>query len=236
MDNLFIIRLIHWGQFKGVELTNKVLSKFRAPLRLKRDTRASGHMTSVEHRMNLFHLIEQVCAYRVPGDVVEFGTFVGETALVMAKVLQHYADKALQLYDSFEMGFGSSEDPRERLVRNFHWSGVNLPTIHDGKFEDTIPSELPEQVAFCHIDCGYGGDAIAHRDVVHTLLEQVYPRVSPGGIILLMDYADPAEEDTWNGNMGVKLACDRFFVDKPEKVGILVAGDGARGYVRKALA
>jgi O-methyltransferase len=89
-----------------------------------------------------------------------------------------------------------------------------------------LAAQLPSRIAFAHLD----GDLY---ESILTSLTHVYPRLSQGAICLIDDYADPACPG-WNGLPGVKVACDEYLRDKPERVSVLYAGDRAHGFLRKA--
>jgi hypothetical protein len=60
-------------------------------------------MTNIEVRMNLFHLVRQVCFFNVEGEIAELGSFTGETAALLGKVCNYYSpNKNLLIYDIFE--------------------------------------------------------------------------------------------------------------------------------------
>jgi O-methyltransferase len=59
--------------------------------------------------------------------------------------------------------FTKSEDIQEILIANFRRSKLKLPILHKGYFHQTLPKELPDEIAFAHLDCGYGGDKIEHK-------------------------------------------------------------------------
>ena len=160
-------------------------------------------------RLNLYHLLSQVLAYNVKGDIVEAGCFRGLTAVFLAEILLHLgSDKKLYLYDSFE-GLPSStvEDQIEEIglfavntsVVLDNFSGLPKPIICKGWFQDTMPSQLPSQVAFAHLDCDLYGS-------IKLALENIYPRLSTGGIIAIHDYEHPKFK-------GVKKAVDEFCLD-----------------------
>ncbi len=83
--------------------------------------------------------------------------------------------------------------------------GKKLPTIHPGWFDETLPVELPEPIAFGYLDGDFYGS-------IMTSLKYCVPRMAPGGILIIDDYADvAANPGVWNGLPGVKQACDEYF-------------------------
>lgn len=61
--------------------------------------------------------------------------------------------------------------------------GYEAPKIHfhQGKVEDTIPSEAPETIALLRLDTDW------YESTRHEL-EHLYPQLSPGGILIIDDY------------------------------------------------
>ncbi len=240
MDNTFLEEGFYWRSQNPphIRFLNKLLGRFRVPLRVKLPLNPLRDMTTLEMRINLFHLVEQVCVAGVAGELAEFGVFTGETATIFGDVARtHAPEKVLHLYDNFATSFALREPIRPRLEANLAARNLTNFRIHEGYFEQTVPSELPERLAFVHVDCGFGGDAVAvakHVEVLLHLFEHVYPRLAPGGILALMDYCDPERLRVELAvNPGVQLAADRFFAGRPEKVAVLLAGEAGLGYVRK---
>jgi len=228
---------------KRHRLGNKVLNKLRLNAQLV--PKPPG-MASIEARMNVFHLASQTAAYQVIGDVIEVGCNAGESSIVLQKVLHAYApEKQLHVFDSFEgLPELQKEDAKdgvyekgamtaklEHFKKNFSDVGLELPHIHKGWFEETVPSCLPDQVSFALVD----GDL--YSSTKH-LLPHVYERLTPGAICLFGVYYDdailprPYTASPFK-SPGVKRACDEFFKDKPEKVSVLYAGEYSNGYFRK---
>lgn len=236
MHNTFITRDFDWAHAgsRSVRAANRLLRLLGRRARV-RAPHSTGYMTSVEMRMNLYHLVSQVLGYGVPGDLIEVGSFVGQTAVLMSKVLEGEGDGArrLHVYDSFE-GLWDTPDPLGLLQQNFRAQKLPLPEIHKGWFQDTLPAELPDTIAFAHVDCGWGGPPDEHGRILELVMSAIYPRLSRGAICSIVDYCDPAQgwvlEDL---NPGVKPAIDRFLADKPESVSILYACEYGHAYIRK---
>lgn len=236
MHNIFITRYFDWAPKESwkVRAVNQLLTRLGRHARVVPPGN-TGEMTNVEQRMNMYHLLSQVLVYGVPGAIVELGSFTGQCAALFAKVIEHYdPTRELHVYDSFEDDQASGvRDVKAELVSGFERLGLRLPVIHQGWFQDLLPSELPEQIAFAHIDAGPGLSHAHLRASVSHCLEHVYPRLPPGAIGLLMDYCDPALNASWNLNPAVKEAADAFFEGKPESVSVLYAGELSHGYFRK---
>ena len=219
-----------------LRLINRILK--RRPLRLRIERAIDGRidMTTIEQRVHLMQLLTVVVQYDVPGDVVELGTFEGKTAVLLTRVLEELrSPKKLHVYDAFDVGYflGERVDVLARLHQNFASAGARLPEIHTGYFDQTLPAQLPEKIAFVHLDVGIGPHPDRHKGVMLKCLESIYPRLAPGGICLLMDYNDGSFPDVPDGHPGVRQATDEFLHDKPEKPITLYGGQGAMAYFRR---
>lgn len=215
---------------------------------------------NIEQGVNLWHLLNQVLVAGVPGDVVELGSLTGMTAAVIQRTLEDFgSSKGLHLYDSFEgLPIPTSEDGNcplipgnfkvsmEHTVKRFNDLGLGLPNIVAGWFTDTLPWALPEQIAFAHLDGDLYGSTLVS-------MQEVYPRLSPGAVVLVDDYADTGlcseivkayGDNIYWKNMGrrcqasnwlpgVQKACEEFLADKPEEMTVLIAGDERHAFFRK---
>lgn len=192
-------------------------------------------MSSIEQRISYYHLLKRVIDHQVPGDVVEFGTFTGYSAMLFQKVIeQSNSDKTLHVYDSFEIQFTRSGSIQEILTQNFTIAKLKVPIMHKGYFEDTLPTQLPISVSFVHMDCGFGGDKFQHRDILLFCLNQVYPKLSKGAVCILMDYmSEDGIRDGVDVNPGVVLAAEEFLKDKPETMVGLYGYQCYHGYFVK---
>ena len=222
----------------------------------------SCHMLNIEEEMNIYHLLSQAVLLGVPGEVVELGCFDGRTAAIMQKTLDELkSDKKLHLYDAFEgLPAPTEKDGDCLLVEGGCWTvpseiprifrnaglGDKLPLIHKGWFKDTLKNQLPDQICFAHLD----GDM--YTSIMESL-ENVYPRLAKGAIVVIDDYCEPGLhkeiEELINKNAytiessrkvkitdlapGVKRACDEFLADKKEKVHVLISGEERQGFFRK---
>ncbi|WP_113651829.1 TylF/MycF/NovP-related O-methyltransferase [Pedobacter namyangjuensis] len=192
-------------------------------------------MTTVEQRISYFHLLNRVIDTKVRGEIIEFGTFTGYCALLFQNVIeQSKSGKELHLYDSFETQFMETGNIQDILIANFKKAKLQVPIMHKGYFQDTLPTQLPDEVAFVHMDCGFGGDKFEHRDILLFCLNQVYPKLSKGAICVLMDYMGAEGiEGGYDVNPGAKLAADEFLKDKPETMVALYGNECYHGYFVK---
>ncbi len=82
--------------------------------------------------------------------------------------------------------------------------GAENVTYVEGFFPESADRiTLPAQIAVAHVDCDL-------HDPMAAALERFYPRMAPGGIMLLHDYGS----GHWPG---ATQAIDGFFADKLEK-------------------
>lgn len=214
---------------------NKFLRKVKSPYLLSPRLDGRIHMNSMEQRISMFHLANEVINKNIEGEWVEFGCYTGQSAIIFQAILDHNkTNKLLHVYDNFQAKFGLNKDIKQVLIENFNTANVSIPKIIEGYFEKTIPEFLPEKISLALVDCGTGSDKIELRDRVLFLLNNFYVRMQPGGMILFIDYHD--SEKTIGGfdiNPGVKLACDIFFKDKKEEVYPLYGNQYSLGYTRK---
>lgn len=260
MDNFFIAQYFDWSP-KRVSYLDRLINKALRTVGLKyrlfsakaidelaakiRGRRVypleSGAMGNVEQRMNMYHLVSQVLAFDVEGELVELGCHEGRCSILIQKLIEESKKpKTLHLYDSFEglppsgAKDGSSytqgmfKTSENIVIGNFKKYNLRLPEIHKGFFHETLPDGLPEKICFAYLD----GD---WYDSILISLKYVYPRLTRGAICLVDDYCDPEiNPNGWNQLPGVKKACDEFLAGKQEKIVALYAGSRSHGYFRKS--
>jgi SAM-dependent methyltransferase len=174
--------------------------------------------------------IRQILEENIPGELAELGVYRGNSAAVLA----HYArasGKHLFLFDTFE-GFDRRDlisNDEERPIEFGQTSldlvkfvvGEDSVTFVQGWFPQSIPSSV-KHLQFCvvHFDCDLYEPAKA-------ALEFFYPRLSPGGLLIFHDYANPS----WDG---IKRAVDEFFPQVAERPVILGDKSGT-AMIRKSV-
>lgn len=159
---------------------------------------------------------------------MECGVWKGGCSLLMAEA----NNRDIWMYDTYagmsepgKFDFkGAAPTARKSAMKRFNenrrenytdWCYASLESVREavelsglsvdrfkyirGKIEDTIPKEMPEQIALLRLDTDF------YESTKHEL-EYLYPRLSPGGILIIDDYG------AWNG---AKKAVDEFFLDKP---------------------
>ncbi len=160
----------------------------------------------------LFHAVEHVVTNRIPGDLVECGTARGGSAALMGLALKHFgASRTVWVFDTFEglppptagdpdqaragRYTGACRGNLEEVEAFFHRTGIlgNCKLVK-GLFRDTLPGCAVRTIAVLHLDCDW-------YESLKVCLDQLYDRVSSGGIIQIDDYGH------WEG---ARKAVDAF--------------------------
>ncbi|MDH7514256.1 MAG: TylF/MycF/NovP-related O-methyltransferase [Bacteroidota bacterium] len=154
--------------------------------------------------------LERLRTENIPGALAELGVYRGETSAVLHRLCP---ERELFLFDTFEGfprdGKDTAEDTR---FRNTSVERV-LETIGDTKNivvrKGYVPSTFQDlehhSFAFVLLDLDL-------YEPTRCSLEFFYPRIPPGGYIMVHDYNSP--ESDW----ACKRAVDEFMKDKPERV------------------
>jgi O-methyltransferase len=183
--------------------------------------RTSGYTTSPRDRIAALHLaVEHLDRVHIPGAIAETGVWRGGSMMIAALTLLNLGstERDLYLFDTFagmpepgdvDTSGGTSALPiwREHpdwmmasepdVRRAMLSTGYPEERVHlvRGMVEETIPLQAPEQIALLRIDTDW------YSSVKHSL-ESLYPRLQPGGILILDDYG------AWDG---ARKAVDEFF-------------------------
>ncbi len=175
----------------------------------------------------VFDCVDGVNLNGVPGDFVEFGVALGGSAICLASGLAgprrllgfdvfgtipppSKRDPAAvhQRYDDIRSGasLGIDGDPYYGYVDNLYgqvlgtFDALGHPVdgerirMVQGLYAETLKVQESYTIALAHIDCDW-------YEPVMMCLEFIWPRLSPGGCIILDDYND------W---MGCRAAADHF--------------------------
>jgi O-methyltransferase len=153
-------------------------------------------------------LSREIHDQRIEGAVAEVGVYQGNFAAILN---HHFPDRTLYLFDTFE-GF----DPRDVHIDK-HQGWTLIPQDFDGTSIATVIGKLPhpnkvkiqagwfpesvkgcENEAFCMVSI----DVDLYQPIL-AALRWFYPRLSPGGYLLVHDY----NNDEY---MGVKHALRQF--------------------------
>ena len=160
--------------------------------------------------------LERVLQKNIPGDIVEFGCYTGTTSLFIRRLLDEQGEsehRAFHVYDSFaglpekgeqdqspagtDFQAGQLSAAKKILLHHFHAAHLQPPVIHKAWFGELTERDVPAQLAFALLD----------GDFYHSILDSlrlVWPRLSPGGVVLIDDYKREALP-------GVERAVQDFF-------------------------
>ncbi|HEY2703997.1 MAG TPA: TylF/MycF family methyltransferase [Candidatus Dormibacteraeota bacterium] len=161
-------------------------------------------MIGLRRMDNLEHLIRDVLRRGVPGDLIETGVWRGGATILMRAVLKAHGDteRSVWVADSFQglprpdaetypVDAGDPHHTFDNLVvsleevrRNFERYGLLDEQVRflPGWFRDTLPEAPISKLAVLRLD----GDMYESTMVA---LRALYPRVSPGGWVIVDDYA-----------------------------------------------
>jgi O-methyltransferase len=184
-------------------------------------------MTSAHRVLALCEAVRYLVHARVPGDIVECGVWRGGSMMAIARTLlqSNDATRHLHLFDTFQGMTAPTEkdvsfrgdtadhllnteersDPRsvwciasvEEVQQNMGSTGYPPTQVHyiKGRVEETIPAQMPESIALLRLDTDW------YESTLHEL-EHLYPRLVPGGVLILDDYGH------WQG---ARQAVDEYF-------------------------
>jgi len=179
----------------------------------------------------LCHIFDQIKKEGLDGDFVEIGVYKGDTATLLAEAARKL-DKIAYLLDTFE-GFDAKDFVGIDNGRKITFADTSLEAVRQrvgdentkliqGYFPATAES-LPAdgRYALVHVDCDL------FQPIMNSL-EYFYPRMVPGGFIVVHDY----NSFGWDG---AEKAVDQFFANRPECVVPVPDGCGSV-VIRKARA
>lgn len=144
--------------------------------------------------------LERVLADDVAGDVVEFGCYVGTTSVFLAQALRS-SGRTLWLYDSFAgLPAKTREDqspageqfqpgellaPKKVLEKNLAHVPHGRYRVKKAWFDELTGNDVPHHIALAFLDGDY------YRSILDPL-QLIWPRLSPGAVVLVDDYANEA--------------------------------------------
>lgn len=157
--------------------------------------------------------VERLKIQNIQGAFAEVGVYKGETARMVHEMDK---DRKFYLFDTFN-GFDKKdlqfENCNDEKFSPSNFSDTNVNSVREfidgneniffipGYFPESAAA-LPEELyAFIHLDVDLYKPTLA-------ALQYFYPRLSPGGIILIHDY-----NHTWEG---LRRAVDEFIITIPE--------------------
>ncbi len=170
-------------------------------------------MTSVERMHALYEAVRHVVGAGVPGDFVECGVWRGGSCMLIARTLLALEEggRRIHIFDTFAGMTRPGEvdrrsrDGAEMISRWEHferaghneWTYAPLDEVRanmattgypeqdlvfvKGEVETTLPEAAPEVIALLRLDTDW------YQSTYHELVH-LYPRLSPGGVLILDDY------------------------------------------------
>ncbi len=159
---------------------------------------------------------------KIEEEIVECGIGKSRTFQILAILLQLSGrDSKLYGFDSFE-GFPepTKEDASVRKPKAGEWKKINekqvIKTLKSvdiqdqfinshiklvkGFFNDTLPKQNIKEIALLHLDVDLYGS-------YKTCLEQLYPKVKQGGVVMFDEYNNDIEKEQFPG---AKKAIDEY--------------------------
>lgn len=171
-----------------------------------------GSFSDRERFLFLSLAFDQIHKEGLAGDVVELGVYKGQTATILARNARRLG-RTCWLLDTYT-GFDTKDFTGIDSGRGEQFADTSLAAVRarvgedntryvQGFFPDTA-AQLPADGRYClvHVDC----DLYAP---IMSALEYFYPRMVPGGYLIVHDYGSLEWE-------GAERAVDVFFADKPE--------------------
>jgi hypothetical protein len=153
--------------------------------------RARKRALSMISDEQLFDLIQYIAQTRnILGDVVEYGSLYGGSGAVIAEAVKYFGEKQVWLFDTF------SGIPNSRYGLDFHWNGSfsdNSYSAVKDAFSDmsnvkVIKGNICETYDQVKNSISFGYLASDTLESGELLMNFMWPKLSPGGIICVCDY------------------------------------------------
>lgn len=227
---LSIARLLgaYSAKLMGVE---RIIPEIGSDDRALLDATRGLTMTALVARWELIQAVRYVEANAIAGDIVECGVWRGGN-LVLAGLMRKRMGFSRQIwgFDTFagmtsptDADFKPGEDvdvrrkfqsldrgshnawcyaPEDQVLAEFEKrTGSRELKLVKGPVEETLgnPANLPERIAILLLDTDF-------YESTRAELEMLYPRLSPGGVLIVDDYGEWA---------GARRAVDEYFDGRP---------------------
>lgn len=228
-NTLFMIRRLRTSFYEdGLFTTTN--ADFRNTEHFKR-VYAAAKATGSFGRWNVRWRIHTLCwaanyAASIPGDFVECGVDHGGTAMAvithtdfsrlgkrfwLLDTFQGFDKKLLTREEQAHAGFMNYPDCYERVRANF--AGMEFVNIIRGAVPGTLDQVTSPEIAYLHLDMNCMAPEIA-------ALEHFWPKISPGGIVIMDDYG-------WPRHYQQKLGYDAFAEERGLQILRLATGGQA---------
>lgn len=169
-------------------------------------------LTPPARLMSLCHAIRHLDRAGVDGAVVECGVWRGGSMMAAALTLLEAGEprREIAMFDTYtEMPLPGEHDahvsgtdlgelfeelandpiydnhPIDQVRATMESTGYPAGQLRlvQGMVEETIPDQAPERIALCRLDTDW------YESTKHEL-EHLYPRIAPGGILIIDDYGE----------------------------------------------
>ncbi len=182
-------------------------------------------LTNPERLVSLIRAVDYIESNNIAGSIVECGVWKGGSIMSILKTLKNRdsTNREIYLYDTFEgmseptekdesfrgesanKAFNKKDEFWERIkcfstleevesnIKTINYPSKKIKFIK-GKVEDTIPGNAPNKIAILRLDTDW------YESTLHEL-EHLYPRLVPGGVLIIDDYGH------WKG---CKKAVDEY--------------------------
>lgn len=144
--------------------------------------------------------LDKVITDDIPGDIVEFGCYIGTTSVFLAEKLQK-TGRHVWLYDSFEgLPDKTKEDTsavgdhfktgelvatKKQLEQNLRRFDRSSFSVKKAWFSNLTDKDIPNHIALAFLDGDY------YQSIIDSL-RLIWDHMAPGGIIIVDDYDNPA--------------------------------------------
>jgi hypothetical protein len=172
----------------------------------------------------------RIVANEIKGDFAELGVWKGNSAAVLASISRPDR-RRLYLFDTFN-GFDARDFVGSDAGQSVYFSDTSLQAVKQligeddgtvycaGYFPESLTAEARDSVfALAHIDCDL-------YEPMKAALEFFYPRLSPGGMIVMHDYSS----GEWKG---ATRAIDEFLAQIQEQL-VLVPDKSGTAIIAKS--
>jgi O-methyltransferase len=191
-------------------------------------------LTSAPRIAALCDAVKYIVENDIEGDLAECGVWRGGSMMAAALTLNRLgvSDRELHGYDTYEGMPEPSAQDRSSAYDGYSihkrwrahnrsgkaWAGAGVEEVREamestgypserihlikGMVEETLPAQAPERLALLRLDTDW------YASTKHEL-EQLYPRVSPGGVLIIDDYGHYE---------GARNAVDEYFASRGEHV------------------
>jgi O-methyltransferase len=169
-------------------------------------------LTNHEKIYGLIQAVRYLVRADIPGDIVECGVWRGGSMFATARTLLEVGDttRDLYLFDTFDGmtepgeldvrfdGRSAAELMATQDRTTNVWAVARLDEVRSrfdeiaypaekihyvvGKVEETVPAELPDQIALLRLDTDW------YESTKHEL-DHAFSRLVPGGVLIIDDYA-----------------------------------------------